>query len=117
MSRFFFFTTILILSACNQDTSATIDKSDEEVVAILHDVHLANTLVLKYRLYERDSVRLILRAQIAEIHDISVEGLDYIMEQIQLSPAKYLELEKKAVESLRAMKDSLKLTPVVKPQT
>ena len=116
MSRFILFTIILILSSCNQDKTMDIDMSDEDVVSILQDVHLANSILLKYRIYERDSVSQILRSQIAEIHNISVEGIDYVMEQIQLSPAKYLALEKKTVENLKSMKDSLKLSLVVKAE-
>lgn len=116
MSRFFLFTIFLVLSSCNQDKTMDIDMSDEDVVAILQDVHVASSVVLKYNIYERDSVSQLLRSQIAEIHNISVEGIDYIMEQLQLSPAKYLALEKKAVENLKSMKDSLKLGLVVQPE-
>ena len=116
MSRFILFTIILILSSCNQDKTLEIDMSDEEVVAILQDVHLANSILLRYSTHKRDSVGQILRLQIAEIHGISVEGIDYVMEQIQLSPAKYLALEKKTVENLKSMKDSLKLSLVVKAE-
>lgn len=116
MGRFFLFTIVLILTSCNQDKTMDIDMSDEDVVAILQDLHVANSIVLKYSTYDRDSVSQILRSQIAEIHNISVEGIDYVMEQIQLSPTKYLTLEKKAVENLKSMKDSLKLSLAVQPE-
>ena len=116
MSRFFLFTIFFILSACNQDKPMDIDMSDEDIVAIIQDLHVANSILLKFSTYDRDSVGQILRSQTAEIHNISVEGIDYVMEQIQLSPTKYLALEKKAVENLKLMKDSLKLDLVVQPE-
>ena len=108
-----FFSIVLLLCACQSDKPPALDMSDEDIVALMQDVHIANTLIMKYRTFERDSVSQILRSQMAEIHGISVERIDYIMEQIQLSPAKYLKLEKLAVENLRALKDSLKLGSVV----
>ena len=109
MNRFFLFTLILILSACNQDKALDVDMPDEDLVAIIQDVHIANSIIVKYKTFDRDSISQILRTQISEIHSISVEELDYVMEQVQLSPIKYLELEKKAVENLKTLKDSLKL--------
>ncbi len=114
MSRFLLFTLTLLISGCYQEKQLDLDLSDEALVAIIQDVHVANAIVVKYRSNERDSVSQILRLQIAEIHDISVEEIDFYMEQIQLYPVKYLELEKIAVTNLKAMKDSLKLNPGMK---
>ena len=109
MSRFFLFTILLIFGACDQNKQAEVSMDDEELVDMLEDLHIARSIVAKYRLFERDSISELLRVQIAKRHNMSVEGIDYVMEQIQMSPAKYLSLEKKAVESLKVMKDSLKL--------
>lgn len=108
MAKYYILFTLLTALACTEDKSLDVNMTDESLVALIEDIHLANSLVIKYKTYERDSVNQILRAQMAEIHGVSEEGIDYVMEQLQLSPIKYLELEKKAVENLKALKDSLK---------
>ena len=114
MIRLFLFAMIFLFCACNQEKHLDIEMSEDDLIAILQDVHIANSIILKYRVYERDSVSQIMRSQIAEIHNISIEEFDYVMEQMQLSPARYLGFEKKAVENLKELKDSLKLTTIIK---
>lgn len=102
----------LSLLSCKKDTTLDVGMSDDSLVALIQDMHIANALILKYKNEHKDSIGQILRNQIAEIHNISEEEIDFIMEELQRSPRKYLELEKKAVANLKELKDSLKNTPV-----
>jgi len=52
----------------------------------------------------------------AKIHNISEERLEFVVEQIQRSPKRYLKLEKEVVTNLKALKDSLKINPTVNPK-
>ena len=111
------FTIIVSLASCKKDTSLDINMSDESLVALIQDIHIANAAIRKYKKEDRDSVGQILRNEMSSIHNISEERIDFVMEQIQRSPQKYLELEKLAVNNLKILKDSLKATPLLKIDT
>lgn len=105
---------IISLASCKNDTYLDIDMSDESLVALIQDMHIANAVIRKYKKENRDSIGQVLRKEMSNIHDISEERIDFVMEQLQRSPKKYLELEKLAVAGLKELKDSLKTTPVLK---
>lgn len=109
---FLLFIAIVAFISCKKEASPDLGMSDESLVALIQDMHIANALILKYKKEHKDSVGQILRNQMAEIHNISEEEIDFIMEELQRSPRKYLELEKKAVANLKVLKDSLKTIPV-----
>jgi len=103
-------------SSCKKEELPDIGMSDEELIALLQDMHIANTAIRKYKTDHRDSIAQILRAEMAKIHNISEERLEFVVEQIQRSPKRYLKLEKEVVTNLKALKDSLKINPTVNPK-
>lgn len=108
---------IISIGACKDDNSLEINMTDEALVALFQDIHISNAALLKYKKENRDSVAQIFRSELAEIHNISVERIDFVMEQIQRSPKRYLALEKEAVNNLKELKDSIKATPVLKKES
>jgi len=106
------FVFTIVLLSCKKDKALDVNLSDESLVALIQDMHVANTVLSYYKQMDRDSMSQLLRKEMAEIHNISEERIDFVMEQLQRSPKKYLELEKKAVENLKTIKDSLKKTPI-----
>lgn len=90
---------------------------DDDIVALIQDMHISNAAIRKYKNEERDSVGQIFRRELSEIHGVSEEKIDFVLEQIQRYPKKYLELEKQAVKNLKSLKDSLKTTPIIKSES
>jgi|GEM_PF-344662 len=117
MTKYLLVLTVLMFSfSCNNDASTEIEMSEDELVAIIKDMHIAHATVLRYRTENRDSIAQMLKSEMAKIHNISEERIDFVMEQIQRSPKRYLELEKIAVNDLKALKDSLKTIPMLKTE-
>lgn len=109
---FLIISVVVLLASCKDESTIDLEMSDDTLVALIQDLHVANAIVLKYKNEDKDSVGQLLRDEMAKIHNISEERIDYVMEQLQRSPKKYLELEKKAVENLKILKDSLKTKPI-----
>ncbi len=97
--------------SCKKNNTLDVGMSDDALVALIQDMHMANAIILKYKKEDKDSVGQLLRNQMAEIHNISEERIDFVMEELQRTPRKYLELEKKAVANLKTLKDSIKIKP------
>lgn len=114
---------ILILSlillglglGCKTDDQPSFDLTEEELLGIISDLHMSEAIVSKTIAHEKDSIAEVLRLEVCNIHQISPEKLDAVMEELQQYPGYYLKLEKKAAENLAALRDSIKeLTKMVK---
>ena len=115
MIRYLLYTlAILVLFSCKEEETWEITMPDDKIIAVIEDLHIARALVTKYPLEQRDSMIQVLRIEVAAIHKVSPEELDVIIETVQNSPKKYLEMEKMAVKNLTSRKDSLKKSQTAK---
>lgn len=76
---------VLLISSCKAKLEEpTIDK--QAFKAILADMHIAEEMVSKFKLADRDSVRDLYFTEIAEIHNIDTSEITRQIELLQSNP-------------------------------
>jgi hypothetical protein len=73
------------LLACNRQAEIILPP-DEELVSLIHDLHLAEASMARVHISMQDSVSMALRERIALAHGITPEQMDTWLETLQTSP-------------------------------
>jgi len=98
----------ICLLSCKSDTPFQ-NYSDEALVNILYDLHLANTNVENGAKSSKDSLREVHYAQIEIIHSISRSELDSLIEHLHFDNERYLvlydSLQKKIERDIEIVKE------------
>lgn len=81
--------------------------SPDQAQSLLTDIHVAQEIIKKYPAHQQDSIRAMLRDQIAELHKMSIEEIDYNVEAMQRFPEEYFIIEENINKHFRALKDSI----------
>lgn len=102
------FCSMLMYIGCDLGSShGGVTVEDEELVDILVDLHLADELITRNSDQFRDSMRLIYKTTISEIHHLSVLQIDSILIAVQKDNERYQSLFSKALDKINIYNDSL----------
>lgn len=97
----------LLFFSCKKKSKDEPVVFDETLLGIVKDLHVAESVIARMPMYEKDSVAIDLRGKIAAIYNMSPEALDVAILELQQDPKRYLEYEKKAFEDLTFYRDSV----------
>ena len=86
MCRYLMYLVILVSGIACKPTSEVELPSDEELVSLIHDLHLAETSMARVHIAMQDSVSMELRKLVAKSHGIAPEQMDTWLEELQRSP-------------------------------
>jgi hypothetical protein len=102
MNRFFLllFTGFFVLTGCKKTTPVALDK--DKMVAIMIDLEYAKAATHGRSMALKDSMMLVYKQQICDIHGISKESLERDLEALERN-------QELLDEILRMVKDSLSI--------
>jgi len=102
------FLFLLLVISCSE--SKPLDKySDDQLISILFDVHVANRLVNSNPKELRDSLKNMYFAQLQQIHDLQGMQLDSIIDLIHIDNTRQLRIyDSLAVRVVALMEDEKK---------
>lgn len=92
--------------ACNEEPPPEPLPSNEFLVNLTLDLHLAEGPMSRVRHTQRDSIGLIVREKIARKHGISHERLEDIMTRLQLDPKLNVQIYDSVIVRLARMQKS-----------
>lgn len=98
---------VMSLAQCKSE-EWDLDISKEKAQALLIDVKVAQEILKKYPASQKDSMKQVLRANIAQIQNISEEQIDYYIESMQRYTSDYFVIEENATKYFKQLKDSMK---------
>lgn len=94
----------LLLGACQKKKE--ISSLDEDVlIPILSDMHIAQEMVLKFRVAERDSVRKKYYYEISQIHKVDTTVITEELKILQANPEYAFEIYESVYKFLDKMSD------------
>lgn len=82
---FIFLLFIITITSCGKK-NAVSSLSNEVLIPIIADLHLAEEMVSKFRIAERDSVRKLYLNEIAQIHKVDTATINKEVKIIQSNP-------------------------------
>lgn len=107
MYRIVIISCFILLSSCESQPRFS-EFSDNQLVDILYDVSLSNTIAENHPEEMRDSIRAAQNIQIAEIHDLEIDMLDSIIDYVHMDNIRFViitdSLDKKLKESIKLYK-------------
>lgn len=95
-----------LLSACSSDPALPL--SDDRLVVILADAHVAEAAVQSLSGDYKDSVIRVYYAQICEIHQVSEADFYQSVEQLTLQPEKMDKIYRKVEKRLEELSEPFK---------
>jgi len=90
---------LIVVLACAEQTETTL-PSDEELVRLIRDLHLAEASMARVHISMQDSVSMQLRARIARDHGITPDEMDGWLETLQKSPEHLLVVYDSVIATL-----------------
>jgi len=95
-----FFTAILILSSCS-DQSSIVVEDEEMMVNVLIDMYIADVALTKHSTVLRDSMREVYRDQILKIYDLESNSYDSLYSLVQRDFEQMDSIQVKVLKRLR----------------
>ena len=96
-----FLLPLLLLTSCLSKQTESLPISQEKLVAVLLDVHVAESaLALQQGGVKKDSLANLFYDQVSEIHQVDREVLDTCLAILQRNPELTKEIYEKVVETL-----------------
>ncbi len=100
-----FFITLIFFGACSKPMPLE-NYSDDQLIEILFDVHVANNMVNANSKEIRDSLKRVYFEQLQEIHDLSASQLDSIIDLVHLDNKRHIRIYDSLSIKVQAMIDS-----------
>lgn len=98
----FIVSTSLLSTGCMKQEALPV--SDEKIVKVLADVHLAESVLVTYTDPQRDSLATVFYRQIMAIHDMDREVFDTCLAILRRNPERMTEVYDKVLEQLEKEK-------------
>jgi hypothetical protein len=98
---------ILFILSCNK-TKPTITIEKEVLIPILADMHIAQEMILKFRVVERDSVRRLYYHEISQIHNVDTASITNELKILQANPDLAFEIYEKVYKHIDGMSENNK---------
>jgi hypothetical protein len=95
---------VLPLHSCTDEADSPM-FSEEKVVEVLADLHIAEAFLEHAASEMRDSLRIEYRAQISEIHGVDLEAFDVYVDELRAEPLEYERIYKLVVDRLELMQE------------
>lgn len=81
---------LVVIGSCQEQSLLPADFDEDKIVALMRDVTIAQAIIAKYPTDYKDSMKQVVRDDMAIIHQISPEKMDFIIEELQKNPRQLL---------------------------
>ena len=105
--------SMIVLSSCYPlEKEPDLGLTEEKIIKILVDLHVAQSAVKKFPVKQRDSVNVIYKKQIARVHNVNEQEIDSLVVTLEEYPNFYYDLNSKVLEELENLEEeALEKTP------
>ena len=89
------------LISCKNEVKNLLPMEEEKVISLLGDMHFAKSAALIHRMEDRDSMKVVYESQVFEIHKVSKQEYEKLIEALESDLNLYFEIEKKVHKHLK----------------
>ena len=93
------------LISCKEEVKIVLPMEEDKVISLLGDMHYANSAALIHRVEDRDSMKVVYESQVFEIHKVTKQEHEKLIEALESDLELYYEIEKKVHTYLKEVQD------------
>jgi hypothetical protein len=96
---------VVLISCYSKEKAPVLEYEEKQIVDILSDLHIAQAVVKKFPLNQRDSVNKVYKSQIAEVHQIKEAELDSLISTLESYPDYFYEINGMVLENIQKLEE------------